>query len=151
MDSISPTVLAQVLVENDYHFLPAVTEHVFELCRGETSRLTIRRVRPERVRSAAHFVANSMGLSFRSYPPTEADVAERLGLYRVAAVTGPDLLDLFRGTIAGHGQAFEEAEDAFRSVGPTKWAARLVDEWNWRCGVCRTRTEFVYLEWFTTA
>lgn len=151
MDSVDYPVLAQVFIENDYHTLQVVTEHVFELCGGETSRLTIRRTRLNRMRTAAHFVANSMLLSFRTYPPTEADVFEALKSYRITELSGAVLVDRFKEIISGHGQFFEEAEEVFQSFGPIQWVAQLDDEWNSRSGICRTQKEFIYLDWFTTA
>jgi hypothetical protein len=151
MDSVAYEVLEQVLIENDYHMPRVVTEHVFERCRGESSRLTIRRTRSSRVQSAAHFIANSLRLTFRTYPPTKGDVSEALKSYRVAEVAGAALVDSFREIIAGDGEVFEESEEVFGSFGPIRWAAQLVDEWDDRCGVCRTEKEFIYLEWFTTA
>jgi hypothetical protein len=151
MNAVSYEALECVLIDNDYRFLRVVTEHVFELCRGETSRFTIRRTPLNHVRSAAHFVASSLNLIFKTYPPTKADVSEGLKLLRIAEFDGPTLIELFRETVVGHGELVEEVDETFRSFGHIRWAVRLVDEWNWRSGVCQTDTELIYLAWFTTA
>lgn len=151
MDELNYEALEGVFIENDYHFLRAVTEHTFELCRGETSRFTVRRTRLGHVPSLAHFVANSLRLTFDTYPPAKADVCKALKDYRFAEVSGGVLLDAFRGLVAKHKQITEDVEAVFMSFGSSRWAAHLVDEWNLMLGVFRTDTEMVFLEWFTTA
>lgn len=153
MESVSSADVERALVENAYHFLPAVTEHVFELCRGETSRFTIHIVRRQRVKSASHFVANMIAarVCFQIYPPTAEEVAEVLKPYQFNTLSGPHLLATFEDIVAGHRQHFEELEEVLLRFGPILWAVQLLDDWNARSGVCCTHKEFIHLDWFTTA
>lgn len=144
--------LVRVLVGplGDYFSLPFVTEHHFRLYRAEGG-LRVYRTRFRYVRTAAHLVAHLGRFSFPGYPPEEEQVWAALRQFRPEIVDGRDLLTSFRARAEGYGIADEDLDAVFRSVGEVREAVRLVDEWNDRRAVCRTDTEFVYLEWFTNA